>query len=518
MNRKILGFLLIGFFIMASILSNPSFNIVAEEEDKIDLVYYSEDCKSNNYFGNPPNEEWNRTYGGVLFDNGYGVYQTSDGGYIIGSSKNETGYYQGGDCWLIKTDRFGNIEWDKTFGGTENDKGWTVQQTKDGGYAIIGVTRSFGPGIFHDVYFIKTDRDGNKIWEKTYGYEDTNDAGLVFKETADGGYIIIGSWNTGFFGDAWLIKTDSNGNMIWNRTFGGADLEYGYSVLQTDDLGFIFTCLTYSYGAGDCDAWLIKTDSNGNIIWNRTFGGEGFDDCYSIIASDDSGYAMVGATDSYDSNGDVWLVKTDDEGYEQWNKTYGGSETDHGLFIYQTNDGGYIILGYTESFGAGDEDIYLIKTDSLGNMIWDKTFGGIHYDRGWNVWQTMDGGYILSGLTYSYGAGESDAWLIKLAPDYTGLISIEIHGGFRVSAVVTNTGGDTLTDLDWAIGFDGGLILAGEHSEGLIDELGPGASKTIRQSTLYGIGRTTITVIVGGASEQATGFILGPLVLGVEEI
>jgi hypothetical protein len=509
---------LVGFFIGAIALSNPSFNIVAEEEGKIDLVNHSEDYKSNNFFGNPPNEEWNKTYGGDLFDNGYGVKQTSDGGYIIGSSKNETGYYQGGDCWLIKTDKFGNIEWDKTFGGTENDKGWTVQQTKDGGYAVIGTTSSFGSGICHDAYFIKTDINGNKLWEKTYGSEDTVDCGLSFKETADGGYLIIGSWNTGFFGDAWLIKTDSNGNMIWDRTFGGADLEYGYSVLQTNDLGFIFTCLTYSYGAGDCDAWLIKTDSDGNMIWNRTFGGEGFDDCYSLIASDDGGYTLVGATDSYDSNGDVWLVKTDDEGYEQWNKTYGGNEMDCGTFLHQTNDGGYIILGGTESFGAGDEDFYLIRTDSFGNIKWDKTFGGINYDKGWNVWQTMDGGYILSGLTYSYGAGESDVWLIKIEPEEDEIFNMVIKGGFRVSSDIENYGGTVAYDVPWSIDLNGGLILAGEHSEGVISELAPGATKTIRQTTLYGIGMTTITVTAGDATKQATAFILGPLVLGVEEI
>jgi len=165
-----------------------------------------------------------------------------------------------------------------------------------------------------------------------------------------------------------------------------------------------------------------------------------------------------------------------------------------------------------------DSDNKIISLTSPPETEWNKTFGGTEWDEARCVQQTNDGGYILAGTTKSYGAGVCDAWLIKLAPDYTGLIGIEIHGGFRVRAVITNTGSETLTDVPWSIDLDGGLILAGEHTEGVIDELAPGATKTIRQTILYGIGMTTITVTAGDVSKQATGFVLGPLVLGVEEI
>jgi len=202
----------------------------------------------------------------------------------------------------------------------------------------------------------------------------------------------------------------------------------------------------------------------------------------------------------------------------EWDKTYGGTDDNYASCVQQTNDGGYILAGQTEAYGAGHGDFWLIKTDSSGNKLWDKTFGRPGPDTANCVQQTNDGGYILAGGTESYGAGYADFWLVKLSSESTEDIIIEIHGGFRIRADITNNGAATATDVEWSIDLDGGLILAGDHIEGVIDELAPGASKTIRQTTLYGIGRTTITVTVGDASKQATGFILGPLVLGVEEI
>ena len=280
------------------------------------------------------------------------------------------------DVYLIKTDANGDTLWTKTYGGSYGDEGYSVQQTTDGGYIIVGRTFSFGLGTSTspDVYLIKTDMNGDTLWTKTYGGTN-HDRGNFVQQTVDGGYIITGitvSFGTGGE-NVYLIRTNATGDTLWTKTYGGTDTQQtntdrGHSVEQTSDGGFI---ITGSATFGERGAYLIKTDSNGDTLWTKSYGGIGVDDGSSVKQTADGGYIIMGFTVNFGAGGrDVYLIKTDANGDTLWTKTYGGTgddETSNLLEAQQTVDGGYIITGRTNSFGAGNYDVYLIKTDANGN-------------------------------------------------------------------------------------------------------------------------------------------------------
>ena len=209
------------------------------------------------------------------------------------------------------------------------------------------------------------------VFVKTFGV-NTNDYGTSVQQTTDGGYIITGGidYLGNGYQDVWLIKTDSQGQEEWKQTFGESDYDRGSSLQQTTDGGYIITGSTRSFGNGSSDVWLIKTDSQGQEEWKQTFGGSGSDTGSSLQQTTDGGYIITGYTTSF-GNGryDLWLNKTDSQGQEEWNQTLGGSETDTGSSVQQTTDGGYIIIGSSASFGNGSYDLWLIKTDSKGNTV-----------------------------------------------------------------------------------------------------------------------------------------------------
>jgi hypothetical protein len=409
-----------------------------------------------------PDTLWTKTFGGSNTDKGQSVQQTTDGGYII------TGFTQsygagGYDVWLIKTDASGIEQWSQTFGGSSDDHGNSVQQTSDGGYIIAGTTLSYGAG-YYDVYLIKTDASGNEQWSQTFGGLE-GDYGNSVQQTSDDGYIIAGE--TASYGagtaDVYLIKTDASGIEQWSQTWGGIWNDYGRSVQQTTDGGYIITGTTLSYGLG-YDVWLIKTDASGQEQWSQTFGGFNYDDGYSVQLTIDGGYIIAGKTSSYGAGLlDVWLIKTDASGNEQWSQTFGGSVFDASRSVQQTSDGGYIIAGTTLSYGADSHDVWLIKTNALGQEQWSQTFGGSEQDQGKSVQQTTDGGYIVAGFTQSYGAGSSDAWLIRIAsagtPDVTVTLTpygtpiyIPASGGtFDFNIEVANNGANPETFDIWTM-------------------------------------------------------------------
>jgi hypothetical protein len=353
------------------------------------------------------------TFGGEFGDGSASVQQTTDGGYVFaGFTIDSASNY---DAWLVKIDALGNKVWDRAFGGAGWGGATSVRQTTDGGYILVGYTGDTGAAA-GDVLLVRTDASGSTVWSKVLGGAD-GDGGSEVQPTSDGGYIITGY--TGARGegpacDAWLVKTDGAGNEVWSKVFGGTGLEGGNSVQQTTDGGYIVVGYTCTSASDAADVWLIKTDSSGEKVWDRTFGGTAEDHGSSVRQTTDGGYVVTGFTVSRGAGDkDVWLIKTDASGNEVWDKTFGGADWDEGNAVQQTSDGGYIITGFTRSFGAGEEDVWLIKADASGNKVWDRTFGGSSTDEGNSLQQTSDGGYIVAGNTYSYGRVESDVWLIK---------------------------------------------------------------------------------------------------------
>ncbi len=351
---------------------------------------------------------------------GHSVHQTSDGGYIItGSKYSSEPSLHSQMVWLIKTDPEGNKVWDRIFGGPRNDIGYSVQQTKDGGYIIVGSTESFGAGS-SDAWLIKTDANGKEIWNRTFGGARA-DWGRSIQLTNDGGYIIAGSkysYNVAHLSQmVWLIKTDAIGNEIWDRVFGGPHDDWGNSVRLTNDGGYSITGATKSYGeSGKSALWLIKTDANGIEAWDRSFSGPGDTVGYSAQQTTDGRYIIAGSRAPYGTTtGEIWLIGTDSDGTEIWDRTFGGSEDDAGESVQETDDGGYIIIGSRPSSTGGGQDVWLIKTDANGVKTWDRTFDGSGWSEGKSVQQTGDGGYIITGSKFPYGgwAKNSALWLIK---------------------------------------------------------------------------------------------------------
>jgi len=305
-------------------------------------------------------------------------------------------------------------EWARTYGGAGMDIAACVIETGDGGYAITGKSDSFSG--YPDIWLVKTDSDGNMQWNQTYGGV-SDDRGQSVVQTVDGGYAIAGKTSSFGAGDSdfWLVKADPSGNNQWNKTYGGINQDYALSLVQTGDGGYALAGTTHSFMTGNASFWLVKVDSSGNHQWNKTYGGADDDDhAYSVVQTGDGGYAITGSTWSFGAGErDFWLVKTDSAGNMQWNKTYGGVGIDVAYSVVQTDDGGYALVGRTYSFGPGDSASWLIKTDSNGTVQWNQTYGGSGHDAAKCVQQTVDGGYAIAGYTWSFGAGWWDSWLVK---------------------------------------------------------------------------------------------------------
>lgn len=299
------------------------------------------------------------------------------------------------------------ITFQKTYGGSGGgryEQGYSVITTFDNGYVMSGISQN-NVDDSSDIYLVKTDSIGSLLWTKRIG-GISNEVGKDIKQTGDSGFIITGytySYGAGN-SDLFLLKTDINGDTMWAKTYGGINSDNGNSVCQTFDGGYIAVGTTASFGASNhSDVYIVKTDSNGDTLWTRAYGGTYYDEGYSIQQTADSGYIISGFTFSF--NEDIYLIKINSSGNLLWSRNIGGSNYDYGFVVKQTSDGGYIILGQTLSFGTVS-DIYLVKTNSLGNLNWSKTFGGTYSAFGFTVEQTQNMGYIISGKwtdTHDFG-------------------------------------------------------------------------------------------------------------------
>jgi hypothetical protein len=333
---------------------------------------------------------WTRTYGGPGFDIANCVQQILDGGYILAGIKIPLDEYQ---IWLIKTDKQGDTLWTRDYGlGGGN---W-VEQTTDGGYIIAAtmILDTISEGII-----IKTNEYGDTLWTRRY---DKCWAKCV-QQTSDGGYIIAGSRDIsseyGLYVLLWLQKINSNGDSLWAHTYRGqvANSTLGYYVQETPENNY--TVLGSSGGT-----FLMKTNDSGDTLWTRTYMGHGI----SMQQTADGGYIIAGVSEE-----DLWLLKTDSEGDSLWARICGGPYYDYVMFVQQTSDGGYIIVGETWASEFSLGDIWLVKTDGMGDTLWTRTYGGDDDDWGACVRETSDGGYIIAGQTASFGVDGYDIWLLK---------------------------------------------------------------------------------------------------------
>ncbi len=379
------------------------------------------------------------------------------------------------------------MEWQKSLGGRGDDEAYSIKQTSDGGYIVAGASASDSGDVTgnhgsYDYWVAKLSNSGALIWQVSLGGSSINKATSI-QQTSDGGYIVAGytgsengevSYYHGGY-DFWVVKLTGTGTISWAKPFGSVRNDYAYAIQQTLDGGYIVagesgagTGQVTKYYGGPGDMWIAKIDDDGDLIWQQSYGGTGEDAAYSIQQTTDKGYIIAGFSNSTDSevtgnhgSRDMWVVKADSLGNLQWEKSYGGSGDDYAQSVQQTLDGGYIVAGYTNSTDSditgnhGLDDYWVVKLDTSGNISWQKTLGGSGADEAYSIQQTNDGGYIVAGGSHSLDGditlnhGDYDYWIVKL--DATGNIQMEKSLG--------GSGVDNAQSLQQTS--DGGFIVTG---------------------------------------------------------
>ncbi|KAB2951306.1 copper amine oxidase N-terminal domain-containing protein [Heliorestis acidaminivorans] len=348
--------------------------------------------------------DWEDTYGERQEDRGYNVLRTRDGGYIL-VGETYTDYRYGGDgdkdVYVVRTDAKGLEKWKRAHGGTAIDWGTYIDETDDGAYIIVGTTYSKPSNDSRPdtkVYLLKINEKGQKVWDRAIGGTG-DDQGAQVLQTEDGGFIIIGETKSmgSTQGDVYLVKTNQDGQRQWEKNFGGKENDRGVAIRQSSDGTYILLGETFSFGAGGYDIYLIKTDQDGKSLWTRTFGDKGWERAYNIEETDDGGYIIVGKTSSQ-SNGsyDSYIIKTDPQGHKEWEVVYGQNGKDMAKHVRQTPDGGYLIAGWAEA-ARGNWDFYLLKLDNKGETKWSKKLSNAKFDESFAIQYDGQNGYLIAG-------------------------------------------------------------------------------------------------------------------------
>jgi hypothetical protein len=410
-----------------------------------------------------PHIQWAKSYGGTDLDAAFSIIETQDKGYIISgvsesSDDNVIGHHgttESIDAWIIKLDSNGVLEWQNSLGGDGDDGGNCIRQTPEGEYIVACRSNSTNGDVTNnnggfDYWIIKLDENGKIIWKKSYG-GSSEDIPRTIEVTSDGGYIIAGSSYSndkdisGHHGstdssDVWIVKLDHSGNMLWQRSLGGSGDDAATGIKESADHGFIIAGYSNSTNGdandnhGGEDVWILKVDSIGKIKWKRNFGGSGNDYADCINTTSDGGYIIGGFTESTDKDvlhnqgaADFWIIRIDEDGILEWQKTYGGSDYEYVNDIRQTLDGGFIAVGKTSSTDGditnnkGGDDYWVVKLNSFGALQWQKTLGGSGNDYGYSVVQRSDSSFIIAGLSDSDDSDitdhhfHEDYWIVKLS-------------------------------------------------------------------------------------------------------
>jgi gliding motility-associated-like protein len=424
----------------------------------------------HNGYGQNPVIQWQKIYGGPYGDYAHAIRATTDGGYIVagyteGNGGNVAGYHGNlfiNDYWVMKLDRDGQMEWQRCIGGTYTEQGADVRQTPDGGYLVAGISASIeceleGNKGALDYWVVKLSPKGDILWQKHYG-GGNHEYCYGLDLTSDGGFVVAGHTES-FNGDVtnprgkrdyWVVKADANGNMLWQKTAGGTEDDEAYAVKATPDGGCVVAGLSFSNNGdvtgnhGKADMWVIKLDNTGNLEWQKSLGGLEMEQAWSINLATDGGYIVTGYTTSSDgdvtnkhamgfASADCWVVKLSPAGALQWQKCYGGSKNEFVFDLQPTPDGGYVIGGFAQSddgdltCNAGDHDMWVFKISNLGVLQWQKNMGGSLYDEVYGVTVLNDGSVVAAGISCSpnvYGQTQQtnpfgtcgDFWIVKLAP------------------------------------------------------------------------------------------------------
>jgi Secretion system C-terminal sorting domain len=405
----------------------------------------------------PPKIQWQKCLGGSGDDLAVSIQQTKDGGYIIAGSSSSTngdvtGNHGNEDFWIVKITSGGSIDWQRSLGGSGSDAAWSIRQTFDNGYIVAGTTNSNDSDVSgnhggNDCWVVKLSSGGNIQWQKTLGGSGSDEANSI-QQTADSGYILVGSTssnNGDVFGnhgkyDYWAVKLSDTGGILWQKTLGGSEVDRATSVQQAIDGGYIVAGTSNSNDKQITghhffyDYWVVKLSSIGNIEWEKSLGGSGDDDATSVCQTSDGGYVVTGRSNSIDGDFtgnigsyDIWIVKLSSTGDIQWKKFYGGFGLDNATGIRQTADGGYIICAQSNSDDGylttnhGGDDYWIVKLSANGDILWQKSFGGSNtIDEATAICQTADGGYIIAGYSgsndwdVSGNQGGADFWIVKL--------------------------------------------------------------------------------------------------------